>query len=62
MARKETIYTVSTETNTILRASRTVLAGREYAANLITSDYYLCTSEFQDLKKGDTMTNIESFL
>ena len=62
MARKETIYTVSTETNTILRASKTFHAALEYAATLITDDCYLCTSEFQSLKKGDPMINIESFL
>jgi type II secretory pathway component PulF len=62
MARKETIYTVSTETNTILRASRTFLAALEFAANLTSNSYYLCTSEFQDLKKGDTMSNIADFL
>lgn len=62
MARKETIYTVSKETNTIIRASRTYLAAIEFSATLGRADTFLCTSEFQDLKKGDTISNIVSFL
>lgn len=60
--RKETIYTVSTETNEILRASRTFHGGVVFAATLPANSYYLCTSKFQDLKKGDTMSNIVDFL
>lgn len=62
MARKETIYTVSKETNEIIRTSRTFLAAVEFAATLAAGQAYLCTSEFQDLKKGDTISNIVSFL
>lgn len=62
MAKKETIYVVSNDDNLIVRASRSVLAAFEFAATLDAGSYYLCTSEFSDLKKGDPMSNIESFL
>lgn len=58
MARKENIYTVSTQTNLIVRVSRTFQAAVEFAANLPANSYYLCTSEFKCLKKGDPMSNI----
>ena len=62
MARKENIYTVSIESNLILRVSRTFQSAVEFAATLPVNSYYLCTSEFQCLKKGDPMSNIvESF-
>lgn len=62
MARKETIYAVSTETNQIVRVSRSVLAACEFAATQPVNTVYLCTSEFQCLKKGDTISNIVDFL
>lgn len=62
MARKETVYAVNKETNEIVRASRTLLAATEFAATLAAGQVYLCTSEFQDLKKGDTISDITSFL
>lgn len=58
MARKETIYSVSKETNQIVRVSRTYLAALQFADDSM----FLCTSEFNDLKKGDVMTNIVDFL
>jgi hypothetical protein len=62
MARKENIYSVSTETNQIVRVSRTFLAACEFAATQPAKTVYLCTSEFQCLKKGDTISNIVDFL
>lgn len=62
MARKETIYTVSNETNEVIRASRTVLAALEFGATLADDSFYTCTSEFQNLKKGDPMSNIVDVL
>ncbi len=62
MAKKETIYVVSNDDNLIIRASRSVLAALEFSANLESDSFYLCTSEFNDLKKGDPMSNIVSFL
>jgi len=61
MARKESIYTVSEDTNAIVRKSSNVLAALEFGANLTAGTFYTCTSEF-DLKKGDPMSNITSFL
>lgn len=62
MAKKETIYVVSKDDNLIIRASRSFLAALEFSTALESDSYYLCTSEFNDLKKGDPMSNIESFL
>lgn len=62
MAKKETIYVVSNDDNLIIRASRSVLAALEFSATLEVGSYYICTSEFGNLKKGDPMSNIESFL
>lgn len=62
MARKETIYTVSNETNEVIRASRTMLAAIEFGATLESGSFYTCTSEFQSLKKGETMSNIVDVL
>lgn len=62
MARKETIYTVSKKTNEIVRVSRTYLAAVEFAATLPVDSVFTCTSEFQDLKKGDVISNITAFL
>ena len=61
MARKETIYTVSKETNEILRTSKTFLAALNFSVTLEFDSVYICTSEFE-LKKGDPMSNITSFL
>ena len=61
MARKESIYTVSEDTNEIVRKSSSVLAALEFGATLTAGTFYTCTSEF-DLKKGDPMSNIVSFL
>ena len=58
MARKETIYSVNKETNQIVRLSRTYLAALQFADDSL----FLCTSEFSDLKKGDTISNIVDFL
>lgn len=58
MARKETIYTVSKETNQIVRVSRTYLAAIQFADDSM----FVCTSEFQDMKKGDVISNITAFL
>lgn len=62
MARKETIYTVNKETNLIERASRTYLAAAEFAASQAAGSVFICTSEFQDLKKGDPISNITALL
>lgn len=58
MARKEMIYVVSKETNMIVRVSKTYLAALQFADETM----YLCTSEFQNLKKGDPMSNVVDFL
>jgi len=62
MARKEIIYVVSNDDNLIIRASRSFLAAIQFAASLEEDSFYLCTSEFGSLKKGDPMSNIVSFL
>ena len=54
MARKETIYVVSAEDNIIIRASRSTVSALEFAAG-IKQDFYVCTSAFGNLKKGDPM-------
>ena len=51
MARKESIYTVSEDTNEIVRKSSNVLAALEFGATLTAGTFYTCTSEF-DLKKA----------
>lgn len=59
MALKENIYTVDKKTNTIVRVSRTYLAAIQFA------DYdtmYICTSVFQNLKKGDLMVDVKEVL
>lgn len=58
MARKEMIYSVSKETNEIIRVSRTYLAAIQFADETM----FICTSEFQNMKKGDTISNIVDFL
>jgi len=58
MARKENIYSVDKETNQIVRVSRTYLAAIKFADDRM----YICTSEFQSLKKGDVMSNVVDFL
>jgi hypothetical protein len=58
MARRENIYTVSAESNLVLRVSRSFQSAAEFAASLPANSYYICTSEFQCLKKGDPMSNI----
>lgn len=62
MARKETIYTVNKETNLIERASRTYQSALKFAATLPYDSYYVCTSEFQNLKKGQPISNITALL
>lgn len=62
MARKESIYTVDTPTNTIVRVSRTYLAAIQYAATLKDGSVYTCTSVFQDMKKGDVMVDVKEVL
>lgn len=62
MARKEIIYAVSKSTNAVVRASCSYLAALEFAATQPDGAIYLCTSEFQSLKKGDPMSNIVDFL
>ena len=58
MARKENMYVVSKETNKIARVSSSYLNALRFADGTL----YICTSEFQNLKKGDTITNIVDFL
>ena len=58
MARKQMIYSVSKETNEVVRVSKTYLAAIQFADDTM----YICTSEFQSLKKGDVMSNIVDFL
>ena len=58
MARKEMIYSVSKETNEIVRVSHTYLAAIQFADETM----FICTSEFQSLKKGDVISNIVDFL
>ena len=58
MARKEMIYAVDKETNIIVRVSKTYLAALQFADEAM----YLCTSEFQNLKKGDPISNVVDFL
>ena len=62
MARKETIYVVNKETNIIERASRALLAAYEFSAALPFGSVFVCTSEFQNLKKGDLISNITATL
>lgn len=58
MARKEMIYSVDKKTNTIVRVSKTYLAAIQYADETM----YVCTSVFQTLKKGDTISDITAVL
>lgn len=58
MARKEMIYSVDKNTNQVVRVSKTYLAALQFADDTM----YICTSEFQSLKKGDVMSNIVDFL
>lgn len=58
MARKEMIYSVDKKTNQIVRVSRTYLAAIQYADETM----YVCTSVFQTLKKGDTISDITAVL
>ena len=62
MAHKESIYTVDTVSNTIVRVSRTYLAAIQYAATLKEGSVYTCTSLFQDMKKGDVMADVKEVL
>lgn len=62
MSRKETIYTVSTETNQVLRASRDYSNALSFAATLKTGTYYMCTSVFGNLKKNDPMVDVVDLL
>lgn len=59
MARKENIYVVDKSTQAIVRVSKTFLAACQFF------DYktmFICTSEFQTLKKGDTISDITAIL
>lgn len=58
MARKEMVYSVDKETNLIVRVSKTYLAAIQFADDSM----YICTSEFQNLKKGDAISNVVDFL
>lgn len=58
MARKEMIYSVDKETNLIVRVSKTYLAAIQFADETM----YICTSEFQNLKKGDPISSVVDFL
>lgn len=58
MKRKEKIYSVNKETNQIVRVSRTYLAALQFADETM----FICTSEFNNLKKGDSISNIVDFL
>lgn len=58
MARKEMIYSVDKKTNQIVRVSKTYLAAIQYADETM----YVCTSVFQTLKKGDTISDITAIL
>lgn len=58
MARKENIYSVNKETNEIVRVSRSYLAAIQFADDSM----FICTSEFQGLKKGDVITGIVDLL
>lgn len=58
MARKEMIYSVDKKTNQIVRVSKTYLAAIQYADETM----YVCTSVFQTLKKGDTISDITAVL
>jgi hypothetical protein len=63
MARKETIYTVDKNTNTIIRVSKTYLSALQYVDTLTSPEtVYLCTSLFQSMKKGDVMVDVVSTL
>jgi hypothetical protein len=61
MARKEMIYTVEKETNTIIRVSKSYLAAIEFASTLKEGTVYTCTSVF-NYKKGDTITDVQELL
>lgn len=58
MARKEMVYSVDKATNLIVRVSKTYLAAIQFADETM----YVCTSEFQNLKKGDPISNVVDFL
>lgn len=58
MARKEMIYSVDKKTNQIVRVSKTYLAAIQYADETM----YVCTSVFQTLKKGATISDITAIL
>lgn len=58
MARKETIYSVDKKTNEIVRVSKTYLTAIQYA----DASMYVCTSVFQNMKKGDVMTDVVAVL
>ena len=58
MARKEAVYTVSKETNEVLRVSQSFLAALEFAATLKAGTVYVCSSIFA-LSKGDVAVDVE---
>ena len=58
MARKELIYSVDKNTNTIVRVSRSYLAALEFADDSM----YICTSPLVGMKKGDIMAEVGDVL
>ena len=58
MARKEMIYSVDRKTNQVVRVSKSYLSAIQFA----DASMYVCTSESQNLKKGDVMSNVSEFL
>lgn len=58
MARKELIYSVNKNTNTIVRVSRSYLAALEFADDSM----YICTSPLAGMKKGDIMAEVGDVL
>jgi hypothetical protein len=62
MARKEMVYVVTKETNLIARASASLVSAFTFAATLASESYYICTSDRQDLKKGQSMLSIADVL
>ena len=62
MAKRETIYVVDKATDTIIRASRNYTNALQYTLQLKMGTFYVCTSEFGTLKKGDPMSNVTYYL
>jgi len=60
--KKQAIYTVDSKTDTIIRRSKSLLSAFEFAASLQGREFYLCTSEFNNLKKGDPIVEVTDTL